>query len=74
MAGRGVRGGPSTGISERQACKLLDVDRASIDTRPGRIATLELRQQLVAAGAAEATLRIPAVVAHADKEPTGSSA
>ncbi len=53
-------------LSERQACKLLEVDRSSYRYEPRPDRNAELRRSVVSTGKAEAALRLPAVVGAAD--------
>ena len=59
--------------SERQACKLLSMDRTTYRYQPRPDHNAELRSKLIAPGAAEAALRLPAFVraagTQADAEP-----
>ena len=47
-------------MSERQACKLVDLDRSSYRYEPRPDHNAELRQELVQLGSAKTALRLPA--------------
>ena len=54
-------------MSERRACKLVDLDRSSYRYEPRPDHNAELRQELVESGASETAVRIPAIACGADQ-------